>query len=110
MLATELLEEAADACGVELEQIREGRRFKACVRAKRATIYAMLKWTETPHSLAHLGRIFGTDHASIKYNLERAQDQRERDEEFRQLTDILVEHAQVRRKSNAYNGGFAKAS
>lgn len=93
MLAAEILQEAADACHADMKDVRAGRRFHNVVRARRAAIYAMRKWTDKPHSYSHIGRLYGTDHKSARYHFDMAETARERDPHFRSLTDSLVLHA-----------------
>lgn len=100
MLAAELLEEAADALHVDMDDVRAGRRHRPVVRARQAAIFALRHWTDKPHSFAHIGRLYGTDHKTALHHYQAAETFRERDPDFRDLTDTLIEHArdQVRRQ------------
>lgn len=93
MLLAELLEEAADACHADPAAVFTGRRFRSAVRARRAAIYAMRHYAAGPPSFSMLGHLLGTDHSTVMHNYSEALSQREQDPVFRQLTDILTEHA-----------------
>lgn len=93
MLAAELLEEAADACHADLSDVLAGRRMRPAMRAKQAAIYALRHYRAKPHTFGLIGHLYGTDGSNAKRHYVTAEVFRQRDRHFRELTDILIEHA-----------------
>ena len=93
MTGREILALAAKASDVPFELVMSGCRSADCFRAKQAAVWVLRTRREPPPSYTTIARILNQHHATTIHAMRQAVVKREREPDFRRLTDQLLRKA-----------------